>query len=309
VRFVVLVGFLIACGGANEDMTVAEPVASQAQAQPEPQPLPTVSAPPPPTQEAPPPPQTYTVQRSDTTATVNFVEARKHPSSGRADAAIRGAPAWRAFPTIDPIADIDWMTQHEDDMLVFHNAPDAKIDAAIAQIARPTVVQAPNVKAWRGIVNGADIVFLRAQSHYVRIAPARHLDQALREITAGPPASPAFHANEAVRLKILHPAGSYSVPVDISEARIWIDSVVADASADIYGEADCPSPAAAAADAVAIAEEIKRNNSLGVRVLTAGLLNKVDITTDGNKVKMHVHATQQQIDSVVPLAARYFGSP
>ena len=294
---------LLACGGANEDMTVAEPVATQAQ----PQPLPTVSAPPVETQA--PPPQTYAVQRSDTTAMVNFVEARKHPDSARIDVVIRSAPAWRAFPNVDPIADLDWMTQHEDDMLVFHNAPDAKIDAAISSVARPMVVSAPNVKAWRGMVNNTDIVFLRAQPHYVRIAPAHHVEQAVREIAGGPPPPPAFHANEALRLKILHPAGSYPVPNDVSEARVWIDSRPADSSADVYAEADCPSPAAAQADAVAIAEQIKRTNNIGVRIMTAGILNNVDVVADGSKVKLHTRATQQQIESLASLAASRFGSP
>ena len=285
-------------------MTVAEPVSSQAQ----PQPLPTVSAPPePPPQQ--PPPQTPIAQRSDTTATVNFVEARKHPDAARVDAVIRAAPAWRAFPTIDPIVDLDWMTQHEDDMLVFHNAPDAKIDGAIAAVARPTVVSTPNVKAWRGMVNNTDMVFLRAQPHYVRIAPAHHLEQALREIAGGPPVPPAFHAKEALRVKVLHPAGSYPVPADISEMRVWVDSRPADSSADIYGEADCPSPAAAAADAVAIADQIQRTNNFGVRLLTAGLLNKVEVVPDGSKVKMHVLASEQQIEAIVSLAAHQFGSP
>jgi len=300
---VIVFSLLVACGGANEDLTVAEPVASS-----QPQPLPTVSAQPVPTQDVPPPP-TYTAQRSETTTAVNFVEARKHPDAARIDVVIRSAPAWRAFPNIDPIVDLDWMTQNEDDMLVFHNAPDAKIDAAIAQTARPIVVAAPNVKAWRGMINNTDIVLLRAQPHYVRIAPARHLEQALREIAAGPPAAPAFHTNEALHMKILHPAGSYPVPADISEARVWVDSRAADSSADIYAEADCPSPAAAAADAVAIAEQIKRTNNIGVRIMTAGLLNNVEIVPDGNKVRLHVRATQQQIESVASIAASRFGSP
>lgn len=305
-RALVFSVLVVACGGANEDMTVAEPVATA-----QPQPLPTVSAPSaPPTQEAPPP--TYAVQRSDTTTTVNFVEARKHPDSARVDVVIRSSPAWRAFPNVDPIADLDWMTQHEDDMLVFNNAPDAKIDAAIAQVARPMVVSAPNVKAWRGLVNNTDMVFLRAQPHYVRIAPAHHVEQAVREIAGGPPAPPAFHTNEALRLKVLHPtqaASPFVIPTDISEARVWIDSRPADSSADIYAEADCPSPAAAAADAAAIANEIRTKNSFGVRLMTAGLLNNVDIAPDGNKVKLHVRANQQQIESIVSFAASRFGSP
>jgi hypothetical protein len=293
----------------NDDMTVAEPVTPQAQAQV--QALPTVSALPEPTpsQPPPPPPPSRYAGRSDTFTTVSFAEARKHPSAARIDAVIRSAPAWRAFPTIDPIADVDWMTQHDDDMLVFHNAPDAKIDAAIAQVARPIAVQTPHVKAWYGVVNHTDIVFLRAQPHYVRIAPMNHMNDAARELAAGVPAALPFHANEALHVRIVQPSGSYPVPGDISEMRVWIDSRPADGGGDVYAEADCPSPAAAAADAVAIAELIKQKNGFGVRIATAGLLNNVDIAVDGNKVKMHVRATQQQIESVVTLAAGQFGSP
>ncbi len=226
---------LVACGGANEDVTVAEPVAPQVQV--EPQPLPTVSAPPVPTPSQPPPPPPRYAGQSDTFTTVSFAEARKHPSSARIDAVIRSAPAWRALPTIDPIADVDWMTQHDNDMLVFHNAPDAKIDAAIAQVARPIVVQTPHVKAWAGVVNHTDIVFLRAQPHVVRIAPTSRANDAARELAAGPSA-PTFHANEALRLKILQPSGSYPVPGDISEMRVWIDSRPADGGGDVYAEAD-----------------------------------------------------------------------
>jgi hypothetical protein len=296
--------WLLACGGANDDMTVAEPVASV-----QPEPLPTMSVQPEPLPTTPPPPPPRYAGRSDTTATVNFVEARKHPDSARIDQVIRSAPAWRAFPNVDPIADLDWMTQHYDDMVVFHNAPDAKIDAAIAQVARPMVVSAPNVKAWRGMVNNTDIVFLRAQPHYVRIAPAHHVDQAVREIAAGPPTPPTFHTNEALRVRILQPSGQYPIPGDISEARVWVDSRPADSSADVYAEADCPSPAAAQADALAIAAQIKQQNTIMVRIGTAGLLNNVDIMPDGNKVKMHVRANQQQIEAVVSLASTQFGSP
>ncbi len=62
-------------------------------------------------------------------------------------------------------------------------------------------------------------------------------------------------------------------------------------------------------DAVAIAELIKQKNGFGVRIATAGLLNNVDIAVDGSKVKMHVRANQQQIESVVTLAASQLGSP
>jgi hypothetical protein len=269
--------------------------------------LPTMSTAPP---EPPPPPPKVEVReqlRSDVTLTVSFTESRKHPASVRLDAVLRSAPAWRAFPTVDPMRDLEWLIEHNDDMVFRHSAADATMDAAIAAVAQPMQLSTPNVKAWRGVVNGYDTVFLRAQPSIIRVVRAANAEGAARELVATPPTAPTFHANEALHARIMNPSATISLmPRDISEMRVWVDSHVADASADIFTEADCPDEAAARTDAATIAALIQQKNNFGVRLVTSGLLNNAEVTSKSNQVHIHVHATPQQIASVLSLASSYF---
>ncbi len=291
----IVIACACACGGAQDDI-VYEPAA------PQPQPLPTVSA----SAREPvaPPPIAQVVERGDFTLVVSFDEARKHPEAPRVDAVLRGAPAWRAFPTIDPVRDLEWLVQHNDDIVVKHVAPDARVDMAIEAVAKPTTVGTPGVKAWRGVVNDYDTVFLRAQPQVVRIVRAVHAEDAARDLAAHAPTPPAFHTNEALRVRSVHPSASlHDLPSDISEARAWIDSRIADSGADVYVEADCPDVAAARADAAVIASLIRRKNSFPVRIVTAGLFNNVEVTVVDKQVHIHVRATQQQLESLITFAA------
>jgi len=108
---------------------------------------------------------------------------------------------------------------------------------------------------------------------------------------------------------MIHPAATIAdAPHDISEARVWVDSRATDAGADVYVEADCPDAASAQADADAITKLIKHKNSFAVRVMTAGLLNNVEVTTVEAQVRLHVRASQQQIDSIIALASSTYGA-
>lgn len=297
VRTSVVLLVLVACGDAQPG-PVAPGSVNAIQ-------LPTVSAAPP---EPPPPPKVdVREQASDVTLTVSFTESRKHPASARLDTVLRGAPAWRAFPTIDPMRDLEWLIEHNTDMVFRHSAADATIDAAIAAVAQPMQLSTPNVKAWRGVVNGYDSVFLRAQPNIIRVVRAVDAEAAARELASKPPTAPSFHTNEALRARIMNPSATISqMPRDISEMRVWVDSHVADSSADIYTEAECPNEAAARTDAATIAALIQQKNNFGVRLMTNGILNNAEVTNVDKQVHIHVHATPQQIDSILSLASSYF---
>ncbi len=294
----ILLALSCACGGSAQGHPAAEPVATL-----------TLPAPPPPT--PPPPPRArYEHLQGDNFLTVSFAEARKHPEGARVDAVIRGAPAWRAFSTIDPVRDLDWLVQHDEDMLVQHAVPDAQVDAAIAAVAQPLQVGAPGVKAWRGVINGQDTVFLRAKPHVVRIALAENAETAARDLVAQVWPAPSFHTNEAARVRMVHPAATIpKLPRDISELRAWVDSRLADAGADVYVEADCPDAAAARADADAISELVRQQNSFAVRLVTAGLLDHVEVTTVDAQVHLHASASQQQLDTLISLASSRYAGP
>ena len=285
-RAIALLACACACGGSAEPAAVSVP--------PPPAPLPTPPEPPP-----PPKPIARDGRPGDVTLAVSFAEIRKHPEAPRIDSAIRSAPAWRAFPTIDPVRDLDWMTRHGEDMVVHHDVADAQVDAAIAAIARP-VKLAGRAQAWQGVVNYQDTLFVRAEPHVVLITPATEGDVLS-------PRAPSFHAGEAARLLLVRPARVVQgLPDDIRDMRVWVDSRPADAGADVYGEADCPDAAAAQADAAAIAALIQSKNNFGVRLITGGLLNHVEITAQGSQVHLHVSASQQQIESLVSLASSMY---
>jgi hypothetical protein len=283
-----------ACGGATE--VVAEPTPTVT--------LPTAAPPPPP----PPPRMVNTSQSSETMITVDFAEVRRHPEASRVDTMLRYAPAWRAFPSIDPVRDLDWLVQNGDDMIVAHVTPDTGVDAAIAAVAQPITLATGGVKAWRGVVNGFDTVFLRAEPHVVRIVRAAHAEMAARDLLAHPPSRPTFHAGEAARVRKIHPAAEMrEIPEDISEMRAWVDSTPADSGADLEAEADCPDAAAAQNDAMILATLVRNKNTFAVRMMSGGLLNTVQVWPVGDHVRLHAHATAQQIESVMSLASTLYG--
>jgi hypothetical protein len=93
------------------------------------------------------------------------------------------------------------------------------------------------------------------------------------------------------------------LPQDISEMRLWIVPRASDGGGDLYIEGDTPTDAAAQADAASIKTLIEQKNSFGVRLMTAGFFNHVDVTSVGNQVHLHISGTQEQIESLLALAA------
>jgi hypothetical protein len=240
---------------------------------------------------------------------VNFVEMRKHPASAKLVTVMRGDPAWKAFSTIDPVRDLDWMIRREDDMVVHYAITDEAVAKAIERVASPYDIHVNGVRAWKGHVTYGETVFLRTAPNLVVIVPSEHADRAARDLAAHAPAAPAFHANEVMRIRAVAPARRFTgVPEDMSEARIWIDSRATDGGADVYGEGDCPNADAAKTDAAALASFVREKNSFAVRLITAGLLNHVEVTPSGNQVKMHVDASAAQIEAVMNAVASQYGA-
>jgi hypothetical protein len=139
------------------------------------------------------------------------------------------------------------------------------------------------------------------------IVPSTHA-QAFARVLATNPVMPHVRAGEAFSFRALHPGGSVNViPQDISEMRMWIVPRASDAGGDLYAEGDCPSDAAAATDAESLKNLIPQKNSLGVRLLTAGFLNKVEVTSGNSQVHLHINGTQAQIEALLHLAGGLVG--
>jgi len=262
------------------------------------------------------------------TIMVNFVELRKHPESANLGRVLAGIPQWKTFMSnatgtamLDPMRDCDWMiimgpslldTQN-DAVFLHYSVPDATVDKVIDTVSRtyakggPVNLGVPGVKGWKGFADKGERVFIRPRPHIAVVVPAAKA-QAFARVLVGNPVTPHVRAGEAFSMRALHPGGSINViPQDISEMRVWIVPRASDGGGDLYAEGDCPSDAAAQTDAEALKTLIQQKNSFGVRLLTAGFLNKVDITASNGQVHLHINGTQGQIEALLHIAGGMVG--
>ncbi|MBX3208205.1 MAG: hypothetical protein KF764_24370 [Labilithrix sp.] len=255
---------------------------------------------------------------------VNVALIRKHPVGARMGPILQALPQWRDFlkgasSPVDPIRDTDWILIYgpslihtdKDAVLVRYNASDDAVDATIASLARtydkggPFDAGVSGVVGSLGYADNAQRVFLRPQSKLLVIVPPSHAHEAAtafkRQTVRGPPAT------EAMRLIVRNPSNQISIPglrfsQSLKEIRLWIIPR-ADGGADVHAEGDCTDEAAAIDSADRLTELLKRQNSLGVRFATRGLLNSAVVVADGTKIKLHVLATPEQLEAVLQLVA------
>ena len=262
---------------------------------------------------------------NNVTVLVNMAVIKLHSSASRLQPILAAIPQWRQFmvgSTIDPLRDCDWLlimgpslvNTEKDAVFVHYSAPDSVIDTAIGTISKtypkggPMDVGVPKVKAWRAYADNAERVFLRPSPHVAVIVPATHATQFARVLVANP-LTPHIRPGEAVSVRALRPGGSINlIPQSISELRMWVVPRFGDGGADVYAEGDCPDAAAAATAVADVKDTIQKKNSFGVRLVTAGLFNNVDVTSDGPMLKAHLSASKDQIDAVLGLVAGQVGA-
>jgi hypothetical protein len=254
---------------------------------------------------------------------VNIQLIRKHPVGSRMGPILQAIPQWKDFlkgaqSPVDPIRDTDWILIYgpslihtdKDAVLVRYTASDEMVDQTIASIAKSYDkggafdAGVPGVKASLGWADNAQRVFLRPQSKLLVIVPPSHAREAARTYKTQAPRGPS--PREAMRLVVRNPTNQISIPglkfsASLKEIRLWI-MPKADGGADVYAEGDCTDEAAAVDSADRLTELLKRQNSLGVRFATRGLLNKAVVVAEGSKITLHVEATPEQLEAVLQLA-------
>ncbi len=255
---------------------------------------------------------------------VNFAELRKHPEAARLGLVLGGIPQWRAFmsdaqgaPLLDPMRDADWMMiwgpslieTKNDAVIIHYSAPDANVDRIIDTVSHRyshggrVDLGVPGVKAWKAFADNGERVFMRPGPHVAVIVPSSKATDFARVIVRNP-IHARMRAGEALSVRALRPGGSMPlIPQDISEMRLSIVPRASDGGGDLYVEGDCPTDAAAQADAETIKTTIAQKNNLGVRLFTAGFFNHVDVTTVGSQIHLHINGTQAQIEALLALVA------
>ncbi len=218
--------------------------------------------------------------------------------------------------TRDPVADLDWLAivgptdPAGQRMLarVAAGAPDAAIDGRLVALQARSAEPAEShvdgrLPAAAARLDGTLRVVFRPQKRFVAAAAVARGPELSHVLSGARLVEPQAEASEAVRFDVIHPQdGLRLLPAGIRRVRgriLALDGGDADASAD----GDCDDAQAAANAAAALHDAIARQNSPLVRMLTHGLLDGLTVVTDGPQVKLHLHATRDQLETVFSLLA------
>jgi hypothetical protein len=258
---------------------------------------------------------------------LNVEVIRKHPAGARLSKLVRAAPQWDDAlkgTTVDPVRDADWVLifgpallhTEKDTILIHYSVPDAVADAAIEAIKKRSHNGAgydagvPGVKATLGHADRAPRVFLRGKSKTIAVVPPSFATTAARMLLSErAPAHP--RPGEAARLTVKNPSHPLpQLPARITEMRLWVVPRD-DGGADVYGELQNPD----GQGAIDSTNELKtflqrfRGSMEGAlaNMVSRGLLNGIDVGTDGNLVRLHLTANAEQIDALIGFAAAQAG--
>ena len=244
---------------------------------------------------------------------------RGHPVGVHAGPLLGMWQGWRStFHAIarDPVADFDWIDvvgpsdPARERMLarVAEGGPDAAVDGRLvalqARSAEPAASHVDGrIPAAAARLDGVLRVVFRPQPHFVAATAAANGPALSRLLSRAHVHLPESEPLEAVRLDVPHPHDSVRMlPPSIRRMRARVFAL-ANGDAEGSGEGDCDSAEEAARAATALRETVTRLNSPLVRMLTQGLLDGIAVTSDGPLVKIHAHATRDQLETALSLVA------
>jgi hypothetical protein len=257
------------------------------------------------------------------TLVVNAEVIRQHPVGAHMGYMLRGIPQWDEFMNgtdIDPVRDADWVqvagpslvNTARDVVLIHYSCPDATVDRAIAVVSKkydrggPYDAGVPGVKATLAHADRAERVLLRAQPHVLAVVPPSIAEKSARALTTS--RLPAHnHPGEAVYLRLVNPHHPMpEVPESITEMRLRVVPRP-DLGADVFIEGDTKDASAATDAAGELRKVARRHNDAFTAMLTHGLLDRVEVTTDGSLVKAHIPVTLDQIQTITALVSSFLG--
>ena len=149
---------------------------------------------------------------------------------------------------------------------------------------------------------------MRPQAHVLAVVPPYYAATAAKLLGNATIARTPKRPAEAMRMMLIHPHGPMpAIPESVTELRLWILPRNVDGGADVYGEGDTASAEACRQAVDVLKAVIRDQNSFGVKILTHGLLDGVELTADGKTVRMHVPASRDQIELLLAFAAGKLG--
>lgn len=258
------------------------------------------------------------------TLVLSMTPMSEHPIGRRLGPLIAALPAWRELlraAVADPVRDLDWVYATGPGVagaatgvtLLGYSGTDAAIDAAVDALARQSTAVTSfelGVAGARGTLAKLDDgarVLLRAHPKLLAAAPpdrAKSAAAALVRARVRPPAQDP----EALALDVRRPHDrAHQVPEAIRRAHVRV-LARADGGAEVFADGECDDVASANAAADELRATIRRVNGFLVRLATANLLDRVEIQTENEKIKLHLVATRDQLQATLGLAAASMGA-
>jgi hypothetical protein len=254
---------------------------------------------------------------------VNAEVIRQNPVGAKMGFLLRGIPQWEEFMSgtdIDPVRDTDWVlisgpsliNTGRDVVLIHYSAPDAVVDRAITVVSHkydkggPVDSGVRGVRATRIHADRAERILLRGAPRVLAVVPPSVADKVAKQLTLS--RVPAHvRPGEAVYLKLVNPHHPMpELPEAVTEMRLRVVPRDDD-GADVYIEGDTKDEPAASDSAAIVRQVIKRHDDPITSLITHGLLDHVDVGTEGPLVKVHLVATRDHIETLVALVAGFLG--
>jgi len=254
---------------------------------------------------------------------VNAEVIRSNPVGATIGYLLRGIHQWDDFMSgtdIDPVRDTDWVmvsgpslvNTTRDIVLVHYSAPAAAIERAIEIVSRkvpqdgPVDAGVPGVKATRVHADRAERIVLRPQPRVLAVVPPSVAEKIARQLaSARVPAH--IRPGEAVYLRVANPHHPMpEIPESVTEMRLRVVPR-SDGGADVFIDGDTKDSDAALEAADVVRRVFRRHDDAITSLITHGLLDHVDVTTEGNIVKSHLVATRDQIQTLIALVGSFLG--
>jgi hypothetical protein len=254
---------------------------------------------------------------------VNAEVIRQHPVGAHMGYLLRGIPQWDDFmkgTEIDPVRDTDWVmisgpslvNTSRDVVMIHYSAPDVVVDKAVDVVSRkydrggPIDAGVPGVRATLAHADRAERVLLRPQPRVLAVVPPSVAQRVARQLASSKvPAH--IRPGEALYIRLVNPHHPMpEIPETLTELRMRVVPR-SDQGADVYIDGDAKDAATAASAAEDVRAIIQRRNTWLISAATNGLLDHVDVTPDGSRVRVHLTATRDQIEAMVGLVGGYLG--
>jgi hypothetical protein len=254
---------------------------------------------------------------------VNVEVIRENPVGARMGYLLRGIPQWEEFMSgtdIDPVRDADWfmisgpslINTSRDVVLIHYSVADAVVERAVSVVSRkydkggPYDAGVRGVRASRAHADRAERILLRGQPHVLAVVPPQAAEKVARQLVSSR-VPPHIRPGEAVYLRLVNPHHPMpEIPETVTEMRLRV-LPRQDEGADVFIDGDTKDAETAAQAATAVRQMVRRHNDAFTSLLTHGLLDHAEVTSEGDVVKLHVQATRDHIETLLALVSGFLG--